>query len=391
MKLVQKMIVMSLVSLTIALFGPLEIAQSAQIPEAAKADLPPPKLSAETWVLLDFNTGWVLASKDSNKKIEPASLSKLMTAYVVFTEIRKGTLKLSDLAHVSKKSWRTGGSRMFIRVNTEVSIENLLKGLIIQSGNDAAVALAEHVAGTEEAFAERMNQVAKSLGMENSNFKNATGLPAEDHYSSAHDLSVLAMHIIREFPDYYKWYSQKEFTYNKITQGNRNLLLYRDPTVDGVKTGHTSSAGYCLVGSGVKNDMRLIATVTGTKSPKVRAREVQSLLKFGHANYESSKVLDGSSAATQIQAYKGSGDRVILGVHDTVYATIPRGKGKQIKTNLQAPKYVVAPIRAGQQLGKAQVLLGDSILFTVPLVSLAALPEGDWWQRMIDAVMLWFE
>ena len=386
-----KKILMPLVVFTIALNSSLAEAKSEQIPEPARVDLPPPKLTAETWVLMDFNTGWVLASKDSNRKIEPASLSKLMTAYVVFAELRKGTLKLSDLAHVSKKAWRTGGSRMFIRVNTEVSIENLLKGLIIQSGNDAAVALAEHVAGTEEAFAERMNQVAKSLGMLNSNFKNATGLPAEDHYSSAHDLSVLAMYIIREFPDYYKWYSQKEFTYNKITQGNRNLLLYRDETVDGVKTGHTSSAGYCLVGSGVKNDMRLIATVTGTKSPKIRAREVQSLLKFGHANYESSKVLDGSSAATQIQAYKGSGDRVMLGVHDAVYATVPRGKGKQIKTNLQAPKYVIAPIRAGQQIGNAQVLLGDKILFTVPLVALAALPEGGWWQRMIDAVMLWFE
>lgn len=378
----------------ITLFGLVCFAAAvpaAEMPAAAKATVPAPKLSAKSWVLLDFNTGWVLAQNSGDMRIEPASLSKLMTAYVVFTELRKGTIKLSDSAHVSKKAWRTGGSRMFIKVNSKVSIEDLLKGLIIQSGNDAAVALAEHVAGTEDAFAARMNEAAKALGMENSNFTNATGLPDENHFSSARDLSILAMHIIREFPDYYKWYSQKEFTYNKITQGNRNLLLYRDPTVDGVKTGHTSAAGYCLVGSGVQNSMRLIATVTGTKSPKVRAREVQALLKFGYANYESIKVFDGGNPATQVTAYKGSDDRVMLGVRNPVYATVPRGKGKELKTQLKAPQYVIAPVTAGQPLGQAEIALGEEVLSSVSLVALSALPEGSWWRRIVDSVLLWFE
>ena len=387
-------VLMSRISWSIALFGFACWAgavQATNMPVAAKANVPPPALTAKSWVLLDFNTGWVLATKNGDTRIEPASLSKLMTAYVVFTELRKGTVKLDDLAHVSKKAWRTGGSRMFIKVNSKVAIEDLLKGLIIQSGNDAAVALAEHVAGTEEAFAARMNQIARGLGMKNSNFTNATGLPDEDHYSSARDLSILAMHIIREHPDYYAWYSQKEFTYNKITQGNRNLLLYRDPSVDGVKTGHTSSAGYCLVGSGVQNGMRLIATVTGTKSPKVRAREVQTLLKFGYANYESIKVFDGDNPATQVTAYKGSNDRVMLGVRNAVYATVPRGQGKQLKTQLRTPSYVVAPVTAGQALGEAEITLGDKSLSKVSLVALSAIPEGSWWRQLVDSVLLWFE
>ncbi|MDH3639335.1 MAG: D-alanyl-D-alanine carboxypeptidase, partial [Gammaproteobacteria bacterium] len=254
---------------------------ATNVPEALKSSLPPPEVKAKSWVLMDFNTGWVLAAKHADDQIEPASLSKLMTAYVVFHALKKGNLQLDDVIHISEKAWRTEGSRMFAKVNSEVRAEDLIKGLIIQSGNDAAVALAEHLAGTEQGFAVLMNEHAQKLGLTNTHFTNAPGLPDPDHYSTARDLSILTAALIQEFPEYYAWYSIKEFTYNEITQQNRNILLWRDASVDGVKTGHTSSAGYCLVGSARRDDTRLIATVIGTTSAKQRAKEVQSLLKYG--------------------------------------------------------------------------------------------------------------
>jgi len=364
---------------------------ASEMPAAVRSPLPPPVLTAKTWFVMDFNTGWVLAEHKADEHIEPASLNKLMTAYVVFDELRKGTIKLTDKAHVSKKAWRTGGSRMFIRVNTDVAIGDLLQGMIIQSGNDAAVALAEHIAGTEDAFALRMNEAAKRLGLQNSNFTNAPGLPDEKNYSSARDLSILAAHIIREFPEYYKWYSQKDFTYNKIKQGNRNLLLYRDPTVDGVKTGHTASAGYCLVGSSVRDGMRLIATVTGTTSPRVRAKEIQALLKYGYSAYESARILDPQTAATQVRVYKGGADLVRLGVAKPVFATLPRGRAATVKTDLKAPPYLVAPVTSGQEVGQATVTLGDTEILRVPLVAMSTVPEGGLWRRLVDTVLIWFE
>lgn len=366
-------------------------AHAFQLPNLVKSKNPPPKLTAETWMLMDFNTGWILAEKNSDTRIEPASLSKLMTAYVVFNEIRKGTLKLDDLAHISEKAWRTEGSRMFVQVDTKVAVKDLLMGLIIQSGNDAAVALAEHVAGSEEGFAALMNQHARALNLENTNFTNAPGLPDPNHYSSARDVSLIAAAIIREFPEFYSWYSTKEYMYNNIKQHNRNLLLWRDSTVDGVKTGHTSSAGYCLVGSAKRGDMRLIATVTGTASAKQRAKEVHALLKHGFSSYELERVFSQDSATAQVKVFKGGQDRVPLGSADPVYVIVPRGQADSLKASLEVPQFAVAPISAGRALGIAKIGYNGNPLMEVPLVALTDVPQGAWWQVAIDTVLLWFE
>lgn len=373
------------------LFFAMAASSHAQVvPEAAKTDLPPPDLTARSWVLLDFNTGWILAEHESDQRIEPASLTKLMTAYVVFGELRKGAISLDDKVHVSEKAWKTGGSRMFIEVNTQVTVENLLKGLIIQSGNDAAVALAEHVAGTEEAFATRMNDTAERLGMTNTNFTNAPGLPDPDHYSTARDLSLLASSLIREFPDYYKWYSIREFTYNDITQHNRNVLLGRDETIDGVKTGYTENAGYCLIGSGRRDGMRLVATVTGTDSPKRRAEEVHALLKYGFASYESKLLFDGGKPAARVPVYKGNLDNVSLAVERPLYVTVAKGKEPELKADLQVPDSTMAPVDSGQELGGVTVTLAGDALMEAPLVAMNSIERGTWWQVALDSVLLWF-
>lgn len=360
------------------------------VPEAAKTDLPAPTLTARSWVLVDHNTGWILAEHQSDEVIEPASLTKLMTAYLVFSELKKGVMSLDDKVHVSKKAWQTGGSRMFIEVDTQVSVENLLKGLIIQSGNDAAVALAEHVAGTEEAFAARMNDTADRLGMENSNFTNAPGLPDPDHYSTARDLSILAAALIREFPDYYKWYSIREFTYNDITQPNRNVLLGRDDAIDGVKTGYTENAGYCLIGSGRKDGMRLVAVVTGTDSPNRRAEEVHALLKYGFASYESKLLFDGGKAAARVPVYKGKRDNVSVAVERPLYVTVAKGKEPELKADLQLPDSTMAPVNSGQPLGEVKVTLAGDALVDAPLVAMNTIERGTWWQVALDSVLLWF-
>lgn len=360
------------------------------VPQAAQADLPPPQLTARTWVLLDYNTGWILAQHEADERIEPASLTKLMTAYVVFDELKKGTIKLDDKVHVSKKAWKTPGSRMFIEVNTDVTVEDLLKGLIIQSGNDAAVALAEYVAGTEDAFAGRMNDYADKLGLKNTHFANSTGLPHPDHYSTARDLSILTADLIRKFPEYYKWYSVKEFTYNDITQRNRNLLLARDPSVDGVKTGYTEKAGYCLVGSASKDGMRLIATVTGTNSATRRADEVHALLKYGFASYESKLLFDGGKPAARVPVYKGKLNNVALAVERPLYITVAKGKEPELKADLEVPDSALAPVRSGDTLGKVKVTLAGKDLMDAPLVAMNSIDRGTWWQVALDSVLLWF-
>lgn len=375
----------------LALFALAVPAQSATVPDPAKTDLPVPELTAESWVLMDYNTGWVLAEKNPDKRIEPASLSKLMTAYVVFDELRKGTIKLDDQVTISKKAWQTAGSRMFVEVNTQVTVENLLKGLIIQSGNDAAVALAEHVAGTEEAFAARMNSYAEELGLQNSNFTNAPGLPDPDHYSTARDLTRIAAALIREFPDYYKWYSVREFTYNDITQGNRNILLGRDPSVDGVKTGYTEDAGYCLVGSSQKEGMRLIATVTGTSSKMQRADEVHALLKYGFASYESKLLFDGGKPTASVPVYKGSRSNVSVAVERPLYVTVAKGKEPELRTDLTLPDYMTAPLGSGESVGQVKVTLAGKELIEAPLVAMASIDRGAWWRVALDSALLWFK
>jgi len=373
------------------LLSALAVPSHAQtVPEAARTDLPPPDLTARSWVLMDYNTGWILAEHESDQRIEPASLTKLMTAFVVFDELSKGSINLDDMVHVSKKAWQTGGSRMFIEVNTSVSVEDLLKGLIIQSGNDAAVALAEHVAGTEEAFASRMNDYAERLGMTNTNFTNAPGLPDPDHYSTARDLTILASTLIRRFPNYYKWYSIREFTYNDITQRNRNVLLGRDDAIDGVKTGYTENAGYCLIGSGRKDGMRLVATVTGTESPGRRAEEVHALLKYGFASYQSKLLFDGGKPAAQVPVFKGALDNVSLAVERPLYVTVAKGKEPELKADLQVPDSAMAPVNSGQVLGEVKVSLAGDDLVDAPLVAMNSIERGSWWQVALDSMLLWF-
>ncbi|MBS1270394.1 MAG: D-alanyl-D-alanine carboxypeptidase DacA [Gammaproteobacteria bacterium] len=376
--------------LFVVLFVLGSLSQAQPIPPTAKADLPVPDLTAASWVLLDYNTGWILAQKDGNEPIEPASLSKLMTAYVVFVELKKGTIRLEDKVLVSKKAWKTAGSRMFIEVDTQATIENLLKGLIIQSGNDAAVALAEHVAGTEGAFAARMNDYADKLGLTNSHFNNAPGLPDPDHYSTARDLSILTAALIRGFPDYYKWYSVREFTYNEITQHNRNILLGRDPDVDGVKTGYTKKAGYCLVGSAKKAGMRLIATVTGTENRIRRAEEVHALLKYGFASYESKLLFDGGKPAASVSVYKGNRSNVSLAVERPLYVTVAKGREPELKTDLQVPELMLAPLESRQAIGQVKVTLAGKDLMGAPLVAMKSVERGTWWQVALDTVLLWF-
>jgi len=375
----------------IALFFLGASACAELVPGQAKTDLPLPDLTAESWVLMDYNTGWILAEKNGDRRIEPASLSKLMTAYVVFDELRKGAIKLDDQVTISKKAWQTGGSRMFIEVDTRVAVEDLLKGLIIQSGNDAAVALAEHVAGTEEAFAARMNDYAEELGLTNSNFTNAPGLPDPDHYSSARDLTVIAAALIREFPDYYKWYSVDEFTYNGITQGNRNVLLDRDPSVDGVKTGYTQDAGYCLVGSSKRDGMRLLATVTGTADKIKRADEVHALLKYGFASYESKLLFDGGKPTASVPVYKGSRSNVSVAVERPLYVTVAQGKESELKTDLDLPDSLIAPIRSGTGVGEVRVTLAGEELMVAPLVAMSTIDRGAWWRVALDSALLWFK
>jgi len=360
-----------------------------KIPENARASIPAPKIKAKSWVLMDHNSGWILAAKNPDLRIEPASLSKLMTTYVVFGELKSGKLKLTDTAHVSEKAWRTIGSRMFIRVNTKVTIENLLKGLIIQSGNDAAVALAEHVAGSEENFAQLMNQAAAKLGLKNSNYVNSTGLPNKKHYSTAYDVSLLSSALIREFPEFYKWYSIKKFTYNGISQHNRNNLLWRDPAVDGIKTGHTDAAGFCLVGSAFKENMRLIAAVTGTSSSGARTRAVSSLLKYGYANYESHLLYAEAKPAVEVEVFKGERDIVPVGIGRDLFVTLPRGTFKKLKADLSVNEAHIAPVTKTQEMGSLKLSLAGKPISEYPLVALDEIPEGAWWQRLVDTVRLW--
>ena len=377
--------------LCIFCFSVLKSVVAAEIPDAFQTNFPPPNLTAKTWVLMDYQTGWVLASKNADTRIEPASLSKLMANYVVFKAIENGQVKLDDMAHVSEKAWKTGGSRMFIEVNSKVPVQDLIKGVIIQSGNDASVALAEHVAGAEDAFAARMNEYGRKLGLTNSNFVNAPGLPDPNHYSSARDLTMISAAMIREFPQFYRWYSEKEFTYNDITQGNRNLLLYRDPTADGVKTGYTQSAGYCLIGSAVRDGMRLIATVTGTRGRTQRAKEVQALLTYGFSNFKLTKLADSGTPVAQIKVYKGDQPQVGVGSEKPLTFIVPRAKEVPFTTRINAPPSLIAPIAVGQQLATLDVLLEDEPLIRFPLQAINNVGEGGWWRQALDTVLLWFE
>ncbi len=351
----------------------------------------PPALDSHGYYLLDYHSGDVLAQKNGNEHMEPASLTKLMTAYVVFSELRAGQIHLNDKVRVSKKAWRTGGSRMFIEVGSEVSVGQLLQGMLIDSGNDAATALAEYVAGSEDTFVALMNEHAQALGLTNTHYSDATGLPIPDHYTSPHDLAILARALIHDFPEYYHWDAVKQFTYDGITQNNRNLLLWRDSSVDGLKTGHTESAGYCLVASAKRDGMRLISVVMGAKTDNGRASENESLLNYGFRFYETHKLYAAAQPLKAMRIWKGADDTVDLGIAKPLYITVPRGQYNKLSASMTIDGSIIAPTQKGQRLGTVNVKLGDQTVAQRPLIALETVPQGSLWQRMMDDVRLWFQ
>jgi serine-type D-Ala-D-Ala carboxypeptidase (penicillin-binding protein 5/6) len=359
---------------------------------ASVAPVPaPPTLAANSYILMDSSSSRILAAKDIDKKIEPASITKIMTAYVVYKEIEAGRLTMQSQVVISKKAWQMGGSKMFVEVGKQVAVDDLLKGLVIQSGNDAAIALAEHVGGSEEVFASLMNQYAAKLGMKNTYFVNSTGWPDAKHLTTARDIAILARATITEFPEHYKLYAEHDFTWNNITQPNRNLLLYRDSTVDGIKTGHTESAGYCLVSSAVRDNMRLISVVAGTKSDMARADISQALLGYGYRFYESDQMYAAGENLNNTRVWKGSAESLSLGLQDDLHVTVPRGQYKKLKTVMEITPDIEAPVQKGQQLGIVRVMLDGEEVFSRPLVALQAVAEGSLWQRTRDNLIRFFQ
>lgn len=358
-------------------------AEDAEIPTPSA-----PTIAASSYILQDYHTGKVLAENNADTKLAPASLTKILTVYVVFNEIKNGHLKLNDKVTISQNAWKTSGSKMFVKVNDQVEVQDLIKGVIIQSGNDASVALAEHVAGNEATFAELMNQHAARLGMVNSHFENSDGLPSDSHYTTARDLAILTTHLIKEFPDFYPWFSQKEFTYNKITQQNRNMLLSRDPSVDGVKTGHTEEAGYCLVASALRNDMRLISVVMGTESVNARANENQTLLNYGFRFFESHRLYEGKKSIQESRIWKGATENVPVGLADDLYVSIPRRRYNDLKATLNIDKQIIAPVKAGDKLGSVSVTLKNEPLATKDLVALQDVEKGGILRQLYDGALM---
>lgn len=366
------------------------------LPAAAPTVPPPPQVAGRSHVLMDFATGKVLAASNEHQRAEPASLTKIMTAYTIFTALKSGQVKLTDNVVVSERAWREGGagsagSTMFLPIHSSTTLENMLKGMIIQSGNDASIALAEHLSGSEEAFSDVMNRHAKELGMGDTHYVNAAGLPDPEHYTSAIDVALLSRALIREFPEYYAWFSQKEFVFNGIKQGNRNLLLYGDPGVDGIKTGHTQSAGYCLAASGKRGDMRMIAVVMGTSGPDARAKASMELLNYGFRYYDTRRLYQQGKPLVEARVWKGVAETVGLGVPADIWVTIPRGSLEQVKATPEAPRDLIAPLDPRSPVGKLKVTLGGEPLLESPLVPLAAVAEGSLWRRAVDTALLWFE
>ncbi|AZT82972.1 D-alanyl-D-alanine carboxypeptidase [Marinobacter sp. NP-4(2019)] len=350
----------------------------------------PPQVAASSYILMDPLSGRVIMDENSNERLPPASLTKMMTAYIVERELDEGRLSMSDMVPISVNAWRTEGSRTFVQEGTEVSVEDLLKGVIIQSGNDASVALAEFVAGSEGAFVDIMNQQAQLLGMKDTNFENATGLPSPDHFSTARDLALLAMAIINDYPENYPLYAEKHFTYNNIRQPNRNSLLWRDDSVDGLKTGHTEEAGYCLVASAERNGTRLIAVVMGTDSTGARAQEVQKMLNYGFRYYESETLFGAGQELIKARIWGGRDDELSVGVTEEVNVTIPRGSRESLESTVDLDSVIKAPIKVGDELGRVQVKLGDDVIVDQPVLALSDVPEGGLFKRLWDAIKLFF-
>ena len=368
----------------------LVVAAQLAAEESAVATVALPKVTAKSYYLIDFSTDRVLSARAADEQLAPASLTKLMTAYVVFGALESGRIGLDESAHVSTKAWRTGGTRMFIEVNSDVRIDDLLHGLLIQSGNDAAVALAEHVAGSVDAFVVEMNAAAQKLGMKNTVFKNPHGLPARGHYTTARDLAVLAKAIIEQFPDFYGIYAQREFSYNGIAQNNRNALLSRDPTVDGLKTGYTESAGYCLVSSARRDGMRLIAVVLGAPSPRIRNDGAQKLLDYGFANFETHKLYSAGQELDNARVWGGEVEFARLGLTEDIYVTIPRGSYPKLAAKMDVLAQLAAPLVRGTAVGEVSISFDGAPLRKSPVIVLANVLDGGVWARMRDELgLLW--
>lgn len=368
----------------------ISLVMSAHVLAAPVIIPSPPQLAAEGYLLIDAATGEALVDFNAEQRLPPASLTKIMTSYVAAKELERGSISLDDEVSVSIKAWRMEGSRMFIQEGTKVRLEDILRGIVIQSGNDASVALAEHIAGSEDAFADVMNQYAAQLGMENTNFVNATGLPNDNHYTTAKDLSALTVALINEYPTHYKMYSEKTFTYANIRQPNRNKLLIRDSSVDGVKTGHTEAAGYCLVASAVRNDMRLISVVMGASSEEARAAESQKLLTYGFRYFETARLYAGNETLKQVRVWGGKHQSVQVGIEEDLVLTIPRGGRENLKAEIMLESEVHAPLQAGDVLGKLQIQLPSAEPMIIPVVALNGVQESGFFASLWDSIALFF-
>lgn len=356
---------------------------------------PPPDVDGKSWVLMDYATGQILASKEPDMRVEPASITKIMTDYVVSAEIANGRIHMTDPVTISEHAWRGGGagtdgSTSFLKLNSQVPLKDLLYGMIIQSGNDAAIALAEHTAGSEGAFANLMNAYAKQLGMVNSNFEDASGYPIPNHYTTAHDIAILSRALIHDFPEDYAISAIKQFEWNGIKQGNRNTLLWRDPSVDGIKTGHTAAAGFCLAASAKQGDSRMIAIVMGASSEKARADSAMALLNYGFRFYETHNLYQAGKPLATPRLWKGQTKTLPLGVSDAVQVTVKRGQYDKLKATMDVPSTLIAPFKKGQQVGTLRISLDGKPVQSVPLVALADAPQGGFFSRLWDSIMLWF-
>ena len=350
-----------------------------------------PTIAAKSWLLLDYSTGQALASYNPDERVEPASLTKMMTAYVVLAALKDGKLKPEQQVPVSERAWKTQGSRMFIEPNRPVTVAELLRGVIVQSGNDASVALAEAVAGSEEAFAQLMNREAQRLGLKATHFTNATGLTDPQHYSTARELGALAAALIRDYPEHYSLYALREYTYNRITQANRNRLLWLDPAVDGVKTGHTESAGYCLIASAKRGPRRLLSVVMGTASDGMRTQESQKLLNFGFQFFDAVTLYAKEQAVSQLRVWKGAQNLVKAGFLDDFVLSLPKGMAEKVKANLVSQQPLMAPVHKGQRVGTLKLTLDDKPYGEYPVVALETVPVAGMIGRAWDTIRLWFE
>lgn len=370
----------------------LVLALAVSLPAKAIGIVPaPPQLDANSYILFDYASGQLLAELDARKPVEPASITKLMTVYVALKELNSGNLALTDKVLISRKARHVEGSRMFVEMGSQVTVRELLMGIIVQSGNDASIALAEHIAGSEGTFSQLMNQYAESLGMRDSNFHNSTGLPADGHLTTARDIALLSSALIREFPEYYSWFSLREYTYNGITQQNRNTLLFRDRSVDGLKTGHTNAAGYCLAASAMRDNMRLVSVVLGTPSSNSRVQATQALLNFGFRFFQSQKVLAAGKSLQEQRIWEGDIPMVALGAAESVYVTVPRGKKDSLETVVDLDGPLFAPLEKGTAVGTITVLMDGEVLVKEPLVTLDEISEGAFVSRMKDKLLIMFE